>query len=187
MRRFVPVLPLAIITLAMSGIAPASAQNPAPAAAPGPAAAPADVASLDAILAALYDVISGPAGQARNWDRFRSLFIPGARLIPTGQNQDGTVRHSVLDVEDYIKRASPALERDGFFEREISRKAETFGNITHAFSTYESKHAASDAKPFSRGINSIQLLYDGHRWWVVTIYWDSERANNPIPAQYLPR
>jgi hypothetical protein len=152
-----------------------------------PPADPKDVASVDAIITALYDVISGPAGQKRNWDRMRSLFIPGARLIPTGVRPDSSVGHRVLDVEDYINGSGAALERNGFFEREIGRTTETFGNITHAFSAYDSKRTAQDEKPFSRGINSIQLLNDGKRWWVVTIFWDSERANNPIPAKYLKK
>ena len=170
-----------------------SAQTPAPqstppqqaAAATRPPADPKDVASMDAIIAAVYDVISGPAGQKRNWDRFRSLFIPGARLIPTGMRPDGTAGHRVLDVEDYIKGAGAGLEKNGFFEREIGRTTESFGNITHAFSAYDSKRTAQDEKPFARGINSIQLLNDGQRWWVVTIFWDSETAKNPIPAKYL--
>jgi hypothetical protein len=151
-----------------------------------PGAQPADVKSIDAIIASLYDVISGPAGQKRDWDRMRSLFVPGARLIPTAAGpRDGAIAR-VQDVDAYIQRASAVFERDGFFEREIARKTDTFGRITHVFSTYESRHNASDPGPFARGINSIQLLKDGDRWWVVTIYWDAERADNPIPAQYLP-
>ena len=185
-RVLVSSLPLALPILGT----PASrldAQATPPSAASAPAAKPEDVKSIDAILTALYDVISGPAGQARNWDRFRSLFIPGARLIPTSQAPDGAVRHRVWTPDEYVTQAGAGLERNGFFEREISRTTETFGNVTHAFSTYESKRTAEDAKPFARGINSIQLLNDGKRWYVVTIYWDSERPNNPIPAKYLPK
>ena len=165
----------------------ASAQATPPATASQPAANPADVSSLDAILSALYDVISGPAGQARNWDRMRSLFIPGARLIPSSPGQNGKVVPRVLDVEGYIGRAGPNLEKNGFFEREISRKTDTFGTITHAFSTYESRRNKDDATPFARGINSIQLVNDGTRWWIVTVFWDSERPDNPIPAKYLTK
>jgi hypothetical protein len=152
-----------------------------------PAANPADVGSLDAIIAALYDVISGPAGQQRNWDRMRSLFIPGARLIPSSPSPDGKVVPRVLDVDGYIGRAGPTLEKNGFFEREISRKTDAFGTITHAFSTYESRRTKEDAKPFARGINSIQLVNDGTRWWIVTVFWDSERPNNPLPEKYLTK
>ncbi|HEY0931530.1 MAG TPA: hypothetical protein VGE27_16525 [Gemmatimonas sp.] len=167
----------------------AQAASPAaalPAHAPVPAK-PADVSSMDAILAALYDVISGPAGQKRDWDRFRSLFVPGARLMPTAQpaGQPGLV--TVLTPEAFIQRTSAGFERDGFFEREIGRSVDTFGKITQVFSAYDSKRKLEDPKPFQRGINSIQLLNDGTRWWVVSIYWDAERPDNPIPARYLKK
>jgi hypothetical protein len=161
---------------------PATAQQ---AAAPVPHAAAADVESIDAILAALYDVISGPAGQRRDWDRFRSLFIPGARLIPTGRTAQGEVRHRVMTVDEYAATSGPVLEERGFFEAEIGRTMEQFGNIAHVFSAYDSKRTLADPEPFARGINSIQLLHDGARWWVVSIFWDSERPDNPIPARYL--
>jgi hypothetical protein len=151
---------------------------------PRPAAKPDDVASPDAIIKALYDVISGPAGQKRDWDRMRSLFVPHARLIPTQVRGTGAGA-VVLSVDDYIERAGPGLERNGFFERELARKTESFGNIMHVFSTYDSKRTAADEKPFARGINSIQLLKDGNRWWVVSVFWDSEREGNPIPEKYL--
>ena len=134
---------------------------------------------------ALYDVISGPAGQRRNWDRMRSLFVPGARLIPTGRRPDGTRSNQVWSVDEYISTVGPRLEENGFFERELARRTERYGNIVHAFSTYDSKRLASDAQPFARGINSIQLWNDGKRWYVVTIFWEGERPDNPIPARYM--
>jgi hypothetical protein len=146
-----------------------------------------DVASENAIIAALYDVISGPACQHRDWNRFRSLFAPGARLIPTGRRPDGQVTLRAETPDEYATAAQAPLENNGFFEREISRTGETFGAITHAFSTYESRRAASDAKPFARGINSIQLLNDGTRWWIVTVYWQAERPDSPIPEQFLKK
>jgi hypothetical protein len=149
-----------------------------------PAANSADVATMDSVLAALYDVISGPAG-TRNWDRFRSLFIPGARLIPTTPRPTGEVGSRVLTVEEYVQRVGAFFEKEGFFEREAARRVETFGNIAHVFSTYESRHAKEDAKPFQRGINSIQLMNDGKRWWVVTIFWQGEDEKHPLPGKYL--
>jgi hypothetical protein len=148
---------------------------------------PKDVASADAIVAALYDVISGPAGQPRNWDRFRSLFVANARLIPTGAGADGKGRIRAMSPDEYAASSGPRLGQAGFFEHEIARTSETFGGVTHAFSTYESRRGAKDDKPFARGINSIQLFNDGTRWWVVTVYWDSERAGNPIPQRYLEK
>jgi hypothetical protein len=170
-----------------------STQKPAtPSAAPAapttpatPAANPADVASVDSIIAAVYDVISGPAGKKRDWDRMKSLFIPGARLIPTGARQTGGYGSRVLTVDEYAERASGFFEKEGFYEREAARKTEEFGQIVHVFSTYESRHAPGDAKPFQRGINSIQLMNDGTRWWIVTIFWQGEDEKHPLPEKYL--
>lgn len=161
---------------------PAAAQDPQKA---PPPANPEDVASIDAIITAVYDVISGPAGQKRDWQRWESLFAPGARLIPTVQRQDGTVAGLVMTPLDYVERAGASLEQNGFFEIEVGRVSESFGHIAHAFSTYESRRTAEDEAPLARGINSFQLMHDGDRWWVVTVFWDSERPDNPIPEQYL--
>jgi hypothetical protein len=150
-----------------------------------PVARAKDVASVDAIIAALYDVISGPAGQKRDWDRFRSLFAPGARLIPTGQRPDGTHRMSASTPEEYAANAAPFFERNGFFEREIGRRTEQFGGVVHVFSAYDSKRTAADSAPFARGINSIQLVNDGRRWWVMTVLWEAERPENRIAERYL--
>jgi hypothetical protein len=150
-----------------------------------PAARAEDVATIDAILDALYDVISGPVGVERDWDRMRSLFVPGARLVPTGRTPDGAYQHAVLSVEDYITRAGPQLERLGFREHEIARVLERFGNIAHVFSTYEG-FVESSPEPFVRGINSIQLWNDGTRWWIITIFWEPENPDNPLPPRYLP-
>ena len=144
-----------------------------------------DTGSLDAILAALYEVISGPAGQPRDWNRMRNLFAPGARLIPTVYRPDSIPSLRVWDVEQYITTVGPRLTSGGFFEREIARRTERYGGVVHAFSTYESRRKAEDATPFARGINSIQAFHDGKRWWIVTIYWEGERPDNPIPVGYL--
>lgn len=174
--------------LAGSGAGVLDAQAAAPAQAnptAAPAARPADVESIDAIMAAVYDVISGPAGQARDWDRFRSLFVPGARLMPTGRRQDGTGVLRVWSPEEYVTAAGAGLERNGFYERELGRKMERYGNIVHLMSAYDSKRTPEDAAPFARGINSFQLWFDGKRWWVVSIYWEAETPANPIPPEYL--
>jgi hypothetical protein len=144
-----------------------------------------DVQSIDATIKSLYDVISGPAGQKRNWDRMRSLFSPEARLIATGKRQDGSMGRRVMSVEEYIKLSGPVLEKDGFFETEISRKTDQYGAVVQVFSTYESKRTATDPKPFMRGINSIQLWNDGKRWWVLSVFWQAETEENPIPEKYL--
>jgi hypothetical protein len=144
-----------------------------------------DGESIDSILGGLYDAISGPAG-ARDWDRLRGLFLPGARLIPAIHRADGTTDVRVLSVDEFIKASEPRLKEKGFYEQEIHRRVERFGAVAHVFSTYESRYSRSDAKPFARGINSIQLFNDGKRWWVVTIFWDSERPGQTIPAEFSP-
>lgn len=149
-------------------------------------AAPADVASADAIVKAVYDVISGDAGKARDWDRFRSLFYEGARLIPVGTDPATKKSRAVmLSPEDFIKRFIPNSEKNGFHEREKARRTEVYGHIAHVFSTYESFHSAADKEPFMRGINSFQLFNDGSRWWIITIYWQPETKELPIPKDFL--
>jgi hypothetical protein len=182
LRRRVLVVATALATLISSG-GRLSAQS----APPGGAYAN-DHTSADAIIAALYAVISGPAGQKRDWDRFRALFIPEARLIVARSRPDssGQILPRVMTVEGYVA-GSGGLEKNGFFEREIAQTGESFGNVTHRFSTYESRRTAADPTPFARGINSIQLFNNGQRWYVVTVYWDSERPGNAIPGKYLPR
>lgn len=187
-RRSTTLLVLPILLLFICGQTAAQTPTPTPMTQTtnaAPAADPKDVASLDAILTALYDVISGPAGQPRNWARMRSLFVPGARLIPTAHQPDGTTTARVLEVDGYIERASKTFATQGFYERGIVNRVERFGQIAHVFSTYEARHDAKDAKPFLRGINSIQLLNDGKRWWVVTVYWQAEDAQTPLPEKYL--
>jgi hypothetical protein len=150
---------------------------------------PADVATIDSIIAAAYDAISGPAGKKREWDRERSLYISGARLIPTAMDA-GTERVDprphILDIEGFIARVEPFFDRSGFYEKEIARRTERFGQIAHVWSTYESRHNEDDPEPFMRGINSIQLFNDGTRWWIVSIYWQQENVSAPIPEKYLP-
>jgi hypothetical protein len=151
------------------------------------AAANDDVTTLDGIISALYDSISGPADRKRDLRRFRSLFHEGARLVPTRlEPETGAARALVLEVDEYFKMACEQFRVAGFFEREIARRTERFGHIVHVFSTYDSRHKADDPKPFARGINSIQLMNDGRRWWVVSIFWESEGPQTPIPQEFLP-
>jgi hypothetical protein len=183
MKRLIPLGLAAAIALAPLG---ASAQqvSPAPAAA-AVKANPADVQTIDGIIAALYDVISGPAGKPRDWDRMRSLFAPEGGLRAVGMKPDGAIVSRTMSVEDYITRNSPHFATNGFFEREAARTSEVFGQIAHVFSTYESRHAAADAEPFQRGINSIQLYNDGQRWWIANLVWRGEDKNLKLPERYL--
>ena len=191
MRRALLALP-AILAFSFPAVAqspaakpPAQQQAPPPAAPNPSASVPApradDVKSTDSILAALYGVISGPAGE-RDWDRFRSLFMPQGRLTSATKNPDGSFRVRPMSVEDYAKGAGSYFAQHAFYESPIVNRIETFGNVSQVFSSYESRHTPGEA-PFARGVNSIQLLYDGSRWWIVSILWDQERDDNPLPKE----
>jgi hypothetical protein len=178
----------ALVVLAGATSLGAQVAPPAPApAVPRPAARPADVATPDAIIAALYDVISGPAGQARDWDRMRSLFAPTGRMVPVVPRAAGGFAAITMTPDDYVQRSGEMLTRFGFTERELARRTERFGNIVHAWSTYEGRFTAPGAPTADpiRGINSIQLTSDGSRWYVLSISWEAERADLKIPAEYL--
>jgi hypothetical protein len=147
---------------------------------------PADISTLDGIMKAVYDVISGDAGKPRDWDRFRSLFHKDARLIPSGKNaQTGVIAANALTPEQYVTRVEPFFAKEGFYERELARHVDMYGNIVQIFSTYESRHTLADKTPFARGINSFQLFNDGKRWWILSIYWQHESAEHEIPQKYL--
>lgn len=146
---------------------------------------PSDVESVGAIITAVYDVISGDAGEARDWDRWRSLFAEGATLSAVGVRSNGTVGRAIMTPESYIERSGASLEQSGFVEAEVGRSTEHFGLIAHSFSTYVSFRSRADTEPFQRGINSFQLMNDGERWWVVSVFWQAETQAHPIPEKYV--
>lgn len=170
------------------------AQSPAPQASPAPTATPAptpatqartaDVDSIDHILGAVYDVISGPAGAPRDWNRFRSLFYAGARLIPSRRDDKGAITARVVTPDEYVARAKDAFNTQGFYESSVANRVEEWDHMAHVWSTYESRHAKGE-KPFARGINSFQLFFDGTRWWILSIYWENEEAGHLLPEKYL--
>ncbi len=176
----------ALVALPSPAVARASAQAPAAApVTPAPAARPADVATLDGIISALYASISGPKGAPRDFERLRSLFVPNARFVVTGTGRDGKGQLRNWSMDEYTETAGPGLVANGFYEREIGRTREDYGHVTHIMSAYDSRNTLEDAKPFARGVNSIQLFNSGERWYIVTVMWDSERPDNPIPAHML--
>lgn len=145
----------------------------------------ADVATVDGIVAALYDVISGPPGQARDWNRMHSLFMPEGRMMVVAPQKDGSFKPVMMAVDGYIARSGKVLVEHGFFETELARTTETFGQLVHVFSTYEARRGTPDSAPFARGINSIQLYNDGQRWWISSLVWRSEDASLKLPQRYL--
>lgn len=145
------------------------------------------VQTLDSTIETLYGVISGEAGEKRDWELFRYLFVADAQLIPSRANAESKIGYRAMTPDGYVETSGNWLETNGFFEKEIYRVTETYGSLTHIFSTYESYRSEADEKPFTRGINSIQLMNDGDRWWIMNIYWLGETEDNPIPEKYLPR
>ena len=153
---------------------------------------PSDVDTVDHLVASLYDVISGPAGKPRDWDRFRSLFLPDGRLgivvpeMPATKDAPARKGDAVFLTPDmYVQRDDPYFKTHGFFERSIANRVEQFGNLVSVWSTYESRHAEHDSQPFARGINSIQIVYAQGRFWVASILWDEERPGLALPEKYL--
>lgn len=186
MKRWMRLGLAAAIALGGGGAALAQPAAPVQLAPAQPATAKeADGASVDAIVAALYDVISGPAGAPRNWNRMRALFAPDAKLMVIGPRPDGGFGLRAMTVEDYISRNMSAFNTSGFYEREIARTTEAFGQLAHVFSTYELLRSPNDTKPFMRGINSIQLAHDGKRWWIANLVWRAEDSGLALPERYL--
>ena len=143
--------------------------------------------TIDATINALYSVISGEKGEQRDWDLMRYIYHPNAKLVPTGKNPQGKVGARYVTPQYYTESSGKWLVENGFYEEEINRKVEQFGNIAHVFSTYQCFYSKTDSKPFMRGINSIQLLNEGNRWRVINIFWQQEDEDNLIPEAYLPK
>ena len=145
---------------------------------------PADVESPDAIIKAMYETLSGPAGD-RNWHRERSLFTEGALLVPIGKRVHRDGEFQVMSLDEWIADASEFLAENDFYENEIMRKTFRFGAMVAAFSTYEARNQPEEA-PIARGINSIQLVRNEGRWWIVSVMWENETKENPVPEEFLP-
>lgn len=154
-----------------------------------PAPRPADVASPEAVVRALYETVQRAPGAVFQWDRLRTLFLPSARMLPNTEQTGGEPQ--VLSVDDFIAwidRGTPkdAAKDRGFAEEEVHTIVERFGDVAHAFSTYQ-KHFWNDARILGRGINSVQLVFREQRWWIASIAWDEETGAGPVPERYLPR
>lgn len=173
------IVPVAVVLILGSG--PAQAQESWDV---SRQASPADVSSVDGIIAAFYDIVSGPAGEQLDWARDSTLYLPGARFVIVSRDEAGQLVARNLDHESFAAGSNASLEQ-GFFEKEIYRVTRRFGPITDVFSTYEWRRT-EDGPLGGRGINSIQLFYDGTRWWITGAIWASEEPGNPIPAEYLP-
>jgi len=159
--------------------------SPADLASKVPAAKPSDVSSPDAIIAAIYESISGPAG-TRDWGRFRSLCLPQARFTEPGKSPNGGTVVIAWGVEEFIRDIGEIFTKESFYENGIVNVPDGFGRMRQVLSSYESRHNPGE-KPFQRGVNSFQLLNDGQRWWIVSVLWDAESNDNPLPKRLTAR
>jgi hypothetical protein len=166
-------------------LAAQASRPPSPLPVPAISPAPQDVTSIDGMVKAYYEVITGPPGQPRQWSRDRTLYIPDLRFVAMSVNEAGQPVTSVMSHQQFVDRENPSMVKDGFDEREIHRVTERFGNIAHVWSTYETRRKPGGPL-LGRGINSIELFWDGKRWWIANAIWDDERPDNPIPKEYLP-
>jgi len=162
---------------------PAAGQEAPPVAVPDIAPLPADVETIDGIVDAFYDVISGPAGEPRDWCRDATLYLEPIFFTIVEVSEDGRPAARTISKQEFVDRSDRWLVETGFVEREIHRETRRFGSIAHVWSTYE--WTAGDGAT-GRGINGIHLFHDGDRWWITHATWDSEREGVPIPAEYLP-
>ena len=175
---------LFIAAATLSAALPARAQDGPPRVeVPVVDALPADVATIDGIVAAFYDVISGPVGQPRDWGRDATLYVEPITFTVVGRDSAGKPVAHTISKQQYVDESDAFLVQSGFTEREIHRETREFGNIAHVWSTYE--WTTADGRT-GRGINGIDLFHDGTRWWITHATWEPEREGNPIPAEYLP-
>ncbi|MBS1841788.1 MAG: hypothetical protein JSS69_10530 [Acidobacteria bacterium] len=147
-------------------------------------ARPEDVSTIEGIVKASYETISGGVGVPRQWGRDRTLFAPSVRYISIGKDKSGAVKARTSDYQEYLDESDDFLVKQGFTEAELGRKIEQFGNVATVLSSYEGR-VASTGKVVTRGVNIFSLYYDGKRWWIQTMLWDEESPKNPIPTELL--
>lgn len=146
---------------------------------------PQDVATMDGIIKAFYDVVSGPAGQPRQWSRDSTLYVPGVLFISTDVGRDGKPYHDIMSHQQFVDKYNASVVAQGFYEQEIHRVTTRYGTIAHVMSTYVMRQTLNGPL-IGRGVNSLELFYDGKRWWIVCDLWDEERPGNPLPKELLP-
>ncbi len=172
---------IAALFLAVGSLAAAQTHVPVATVAPRPD----DVATIDGMVKAYYEVVTGPAGQARDWARDRTLYIKDLRFVMVEYTKDGKPDPQIVDHQGFVDGSNDGLTK-GFYEKEIHRVTERFGPIAHVWSTYETRRTET-GPIIKRGINSIELFWDGKRWWIANAIWTDESKDNPIPKEYLPK
>lgn len=151
------------------------------------AANPADVGSIEGIVKASYETISGGVGVPRQWGRDRTLYDPHVRFVAIEKDKkSGEIKAESTDEQEFADDDDAFMVKEGFTERELGQEIHRFGNVATVLSSYEGK-VASTGKVVTRGVNIFQLYFDGKRWWILSMVWDQESPENPIPAGLLPK
>lgn len=144
-----------------------------------------NVSTLDGIMKAYYDVVTVAKGGKVYYQRDSLIHWPNVNVGSASIGKNGKPVFRYMSLKEYHKHSDAYMEKDGFYEREISRKVEKFGTIYHVWSTYESRNSPT-GPVIERGINSVELYCDGTRFWILGWFFDSENKDNPIPKKYLP-
>lgn len=176
MRRLTVLLVLAVTVLAPS----LSAQSSDAIVTTVPECLP--TTTLDEMVKALDDAISGPANKDRTC--LRQVLLPEARLTPMAPLESGGLAPHPLTVDNWMAMVGTRGSTP-IYERQVKVGTETYGHIAHLWSTYELR-PTPDGKATARGINSIQAAFDGKHWRVFEILWQAETREEPVPAKYLP-
>jgi len=144
-----------------------------------------DVSSIDGIMKAYYETISGPAGQPREWSRERTLWMPGAQIVLITEDEKGNRAPQMMTHDEFVDLADLFAVKNGFFEREIHRTTHRYADWAHIVSTSEAR-ATPTGPVTGHGIDNVELFWDGKRWWITQNSIVSERAKEPLPKEYLP-
>ena len=144
--------------------------------------------TIDGIIKAFYDAVSFTSGKQPDYKQLRNLFHPQGQMVPPRKDKESSI--DVLLLDEYIKQSVEhivlaGIERKGMITTEIARRTQAFGSIVHILSTFEVRYAVGDSAPIHRGIYSIQLFRDRHRWWIHSVMWDHERPGTPLPRAFL--
>jgi hypothetical protein len=171
----------ALLAIVVSGFAAPQGEKKAHVERPIIPARPEDVSTIEGIVKASYETISGGVGVARDWGRDRTLFDPNSRSVAIHVDaKTGAIKTESMTEQDFADRSDASLVKGGFTESEIKHVIKRYGNVATVLSSYE---GSNNGKVAERGVNIFQLYFDGKRWWILSMVWDEERPDNPIPAE----
>jgi len=171
-----------VLAMGVSGFGIVSAQKKVHVDRPTIEARAEDVSTIEGIVKASYETISGGAGVARQWGRDRTLFDPNSRSVAVEvDRKTGAVKARGSTEQEFADDADASMVKDGFTELELKHIIQRFGNVATVLSSYQGSLASG--KVITRGVNIFQLYFDGKRWWILSMVWDEERPGNPIPAE----